>query len=278
MMDIRKDYTAAYIDGEITDEIIRNEVKNRIESDKDFAIDYKVQLLVKSLITERISHRTAPNKVRAKILKSIGSDTKVINPSRSLFSNIFENPAFSFATALVVVFAVALIIMNRGGLIEKREFALGQLGEKNMFVQAQNNFNSILQGKLTPQLTTSESQEITRFFQEKGVKYATIVPDISDWNILGAVVSEDSGEKFAHHVYVGENGELAYLFQVDESYLYSHKIITLTDDLIRYLDEGNCYTTTKEGAVTLLKKMGNNICAVVSNGNPETVEKTFCSL
>jgi len=278
MMEIRKDYTAAFIDDEISDEVIRQEVKQRIETDDNFAIDYKVQLLIKSLIKEKISHRSAPAKVRAKILKSIGSETKVTKPSGTFFANIFEKPAFSFATALVVVFAIALIIMNREGLVENKNFALEQLGEKNMFIQAQNNFNSILAGKLTPQLTTSESLEISRFFQEKGVKYATIVPDLSDWNILGAVVSEDSGEKFAHHVYVGENGELAYLFQVDESYLYSHQIISLTDDLIKYLDEGNCYTTIKEGSVTLFKKMGSNICAVVSNGNPETVEKTFCSL
>ena len=278
MMEMRKDYTAAFLDGEISDEIIRTEVQQRIKTDNDFAIDYKVQLLVKNLIKEKISYRHAPEKVRAKILKSIGSETKESKTSLSFFSNIFEKPAFSFATALIVVFAIALIIMNRGGFIEKKDFAIEQLGDKNMFVQAQNNFNSILAGKLTPQLTTSESKKIQNFFLEEGVKYATFVPDITDWNILGAVVSEDSGEKFAHHVYVGKNGELAYIFQVDESYLYSHKIITLSDDLIKYLDDGNCYTTVKEGSVTLFKKLGANICAVVSNGNLSTVEKSFCSL
>ena len=278
MMEMRKDYTAAFVDEEIQDELLRQDVKHRIDSDKDFAIDYKVQLLVKNLIREKVSHRHAPAKVRLKILKSIGAETKTEKSAGSFFTNIFEKPAFSFATVLVVVFAIALIIINRGGFIEKKDYALEQLGERNMFVQAQNNFNSILQGKLTPQLASSESKEILKFFHEKGVKYSTIVPDLSDWSIVGAVVSEDSGEKFAHHVYANKTGELAYLFQVDESYLYSHKIITLSDDLIQYLDDGNCYTTVKEGSVTLFKKLGANICAVVSNGNPSTVEKSFCSL
>lgn len=278
MMEIKKDYIAAFVDGELSDETIKFEVEQKIQSDNNFAVDYKVQLLVKNLIKENLVYHSTPEKVRSKILKSIGSKTKATKPSSSIFTNILERPAFSFASALVIVFAIALIIFNRSGVVENKNFALEQLGEKNMFVQAQNNFNSILNGKLAPQITTSESKEILRFFQEKGVKYSTIVPDLSDWNILGAVVSEDNGEKFAHHVYVGKNGELAYLFQVDESYLYSHQIITLSEDLIHYLDEGNCYTAIKNGSVTLFKKMGSNICAVVSNGNPNNVEKTFCSL
>jgi hypothetical protein len=147
-----------------------------------------------------------------------------------------------------------------------------------MFVQAKNNFNSITEGKLVPQLTSQNADEIKNFFNEQGVKYSTLVPNIADWNLLGAVVSEDHGEKFAHHVYVGKKGELAYLFQVDESYLYDHEIISLSEDLIKYLDEGNCYSYNSEGSVTLFTKMDNNICAIVSNGSPKEIENLFCSL
>ena len=147
-----------------------------------------------------------------------------------------------------------------------------------MFVQAKNNFNSILEGKLTPQLTSTSPEEIKSFFDKSGVKYSTMVPRIAEWSLLGAVVSEDKNEKFAHHVHVGKKGELAYLFQVDESYLYSHDIISLSDDLIKYLDEGNCYSSISKGSVTLFTKLNNNICAIVSNGNPKEIESTFCSL
>jgi len=147
-----------------------------------------------------------------------------------------------------------------------------------MFIQAKNNFNSILSGKLAPQLTSANSEEIKNFFSTKGVKYSASVPNLKDWKLLGAVVSEDKGEKFAHHVYVGKNGELAYLFQVDESYISTHAIVTLSDDLVKYLDAGNCYTSEADGSVTLFTKLDNNICAIVSNGNPREIEKSFCSL
>ena len=278
MMEMNKDIISAYIDGEVKDQLLEKEILSRINSDKDFAIEYRVHSFVKTLIKEKVAFKQTPIKVRAKILKSIGSTTKVQSEKGSFFSDFFEKPSFSFATAFVVILAIALIIINRPGFVEKKDFAIEQLGSKNMFVQATNNFNSIAEGKLLPQLTSQNANEIKNFFSDNGVKYSTLVPTVAEWNLLGAVVSEDQGEKFAHHVYVSEDGKLAYLFQVDESYLYDHEIISLSDDLIKYLDEGNCYSYESEGSVTLFTKMDNNICAVVSNGNPKEIENLFCSL
>ena len=278
MMEMTKDMITAFVDGEITDANLKQAIYSRIESDKDFAIEYKVQSLIKNLVKEKVVFQKTPTRVKAKILKSIGSQTNVQSEHKSFFSELFEKPAFSFATAFVVVLAIALILINRPADIENKNFAIEQLGNDNMFVQAQNNFNSIVQGKLAPQLASKSADEIKNFFSASGVKYSTSVPNILDWNLLGAVVSEDKGEKFAHHVYVDKEGKLAYLFQVDESYLYSHEIISLSDDLIKYLDDGNCYTSVTDNSVTLFTKVDNNICAVVSNANPKQVEELFCSL
>ncbi len=278
MMDMKKDMVTALVDGEITDTIYKQEIFNRIESDKDFAIEYKIQLLIKNLVKEKVVFQKTPEKVRVKILRSIGSDIKNISVKKSFLSDLFEKPSFSFATAFVVILAVVLIILNRPGTVEMKDFAIEQMGNDNMFVQAKNNFNSILEGKLAPQLTSTSPEEIKKYFANSGVKYSTMVPSIAKWSLLGAVVSEDKNEKFAHHVYVGKKGELVYLFQVDESYLYSHDIISLSDDLIKYLDEGNCYSSISKGSVILFTKLNHNICAIVSNGNPKEIESTFCSL
>ncbi len=277
MMEVNIDMITALVDEELNDPVQKQELFSKIETDQDFAIDYKMQTLVKSLVREKVAFQKTPERVRAKILKSIGSNTKVESTKRSFLSEFFEKPAFSFATAFVVILAITLILINRP-VVEEKDFAIEQLGSNNMFVQAKNNFNSIVEGKLAPQLTTNNSEEIKKFFSSNGVKYSTLVPNISDWNLVGAVVSEDKGEKFAHHVYASEDGKLAYVFQVEESYLNSHDIISLSDDLIKYLDEGNCYASVSNGSVTLFTKVDQNICAIVSNGNPKEIEKTFCSL
>ena len=142
MMEMNKDIISAYIDGEVKDELLEKEILSRINTDTDFAIEYRVHSLVKTLVKEKVAFKQTPVKVRAKILKSIGSTTKVQSEKGSFFSDLFEKPSFSFATAFVVILAIALIIINRPGLVEKKDFAIEQLGSKNMFVQATNNFNS----------------------------------------------------------------------------------------------------------------------------------------
>jgi hypothetical protein len=278
MIELRKDMVTALVDGEITDATLKQEILSKIESDKDFAIEYKVQSLIKNIVKDKVEWQKTPDKVKAKVLRSIGSQTKVAGTNKTFLSDFFEKPAFSFATAFVVILAIVLIILNRTEIIEKKNFAIEQSGSDNMFIQAKNNFNSILSGKLTPQLTSASSEEIKNFFNSNGVKYSASVPNLKDWKLLGAVVSEDKGEKFAHHVYVGKNGELAYLFQVDETFIQTNKIVSLSEDLVKYLDAGNCYSSESEGSVTLFTKLGNNICAIVSNGNQKEIENTFCSL
>ncbi len=128
MINISKDMIAALVDGEITDIILKQEIYAKIESDKDFAIEFKVQSILKSLVKEKITFQKTPDKVRAKILKSIGSNTKAIQTKTSLISNIFEKPLFSFATAFVVLLSIILIILNRPGIVEKEILQLNNLG------------------------------------------------------------------------------------------------------------------------------------------------------
>ncbi|MDP2363325.1 MAG: hypothetical protein Q8M94_06100 [Ignavibacteria bacterium] len=277
MTEIRKDMITALVDGEVTDEIQRQVILSQIESDKDFAIEYKVQSLIKNLVKDKVVFQKTPDKVRTKILNSISSDTRVVSEKKSFLPNLFEKPSFSFATAFVVVLAVALIILNRPGLVEKMDLAIEQIGDNNMFVQAKNNFKGFLDGRMVPKFTSADPERIQAYFKNNGVQYSTLVPILANWNILGAVVSEDKGEKFAHLIYVGKKGELTYLFQVDESYLQSREIIFLTDDLIKYLDEGNCYSSISNSSVTIFTKIDNNICAIISNGNPKELENIFCS-
>lgn len=276
MTEIKKDYTAAFVDEEIKNDLIK-EVKQKIETENDFSIDYKVQLLVKNLIKENVIKYEAPDKVRKRILKRTNSGLNVYKTDNQPRTYLFEKPAFVFATAIVIVFAIALILMNRVGFVEEKDFDIEQTGENNLFVQAQNNFNMIIQGKLDLQIKTSDTKEVLKFFQDKVINYSTIIPDIPQMILSGAFISEENGERFAHLVYAGKNNELAYLYQVDESYLYDSQIITLTNDFIKYLDEMNCYSKVTESHVTLLTKIESNICAIVSNGNSDTIENYFCS-
>lgn len=276
---MNKELITAFIDNEITDASLKDEIKHLIDTNEEFRYEYQVQLLVKRISKEKYKRASAPEHLRIKILNQIAPEKTKVSAQKetSFWAGLFSKPAFSFATAIIIVISIILILFNRTPQ-QPPVISEDKLTPENMFYQAENNFEAIIQGKLTPQLIANNPEQIKKFFESSGVKYSTIIPTFSEWSLLGAVVSEDKGEKFAHHVYVGKKGEIVYVFQVDESYLKSHEIISLDESLLQYLEQGNCYVKSEKNKVLLFKKIDHNICAIVSNAPIQEVQKNFCNI
>ena len=268
----------ALVDGEIDDTVKSKELKELIDADEEIRFEYQIQSLMKKLVREKVEFQKAPEKLHKKIEKKIKPKSLRESGLSSIFPRIFGKPAFAFGVSFVIILALILLIFNRTPQLEYKDFAIEQNGSDNMFVQAKNNFRNILEGKLKPQIVTSNPEEIKNFFNKEGVHYKTIVPQYSNWQLLGAVVSEDDGEKFAHHVYTGNDGKLVYLFQVNEKYINNFHILNLTDDLLNYLDQGNCYLSKSENSTILMTKAKDNIIAVVSNIPPNALKQQFCGI
>jgi predicted DNA binding CopG/RHH family protein len=271
-------YIAALVDGEIKDSTEENKLRAQIENNPELQFEYYVQRSIKTLVSERLKLNPAPAKVRKKLERKISPEYK----SRFVFNFLPEifisRPLIVWGSSIVLVLAVILIILNRTPQSEYKNFVLEQSGSDNMFIQARQNFEKILTGKLTPQIASDNPEKIKKFFTEQGVSYPTYIPEINGWKLIGAVVSEDHGKKFAHHVYSTENGKLVYLFQVDEEDIKKYNYLTLTKDLISYLDSGNCYESTENGRVTLMTKLNKNILAVVSNSSKDEIENNLCQI
>lgn len=280
---MNKELITAYIDNEIRETSLKDEIKHLIDVDPEYRFEYQIQSLVKKAAREKYKRQQAPEHLRRRILNQIASEINVKTPIKSsekevsFWAGLFSKPAFSFATAIIIIISVVLILFNRTPQ-QPPVISEDQLTPDNMFYQAENNFEAIIQGKLAPQIIADNPETIQKYFQTSGVKYSTLIPTFKEWKLLGAVVSEDKGEKFAHHVYAGEKGEIVYVFQVDESYLKSHEIISLNENLIEYLDQGNCYIKTENQKVLLFKKIDHNICAIVSNAPLQEVQNNFCNI
>lgn len=277
--DMNKELITAFIDNEMRDDSLKEEIRHLIDTDKEYWFEYQVQLLVKRIAKEKYKKSSAPGHLKIRILNQIALDQKIYEPHKetSIWAGLFSKPAFSFATAILIVVSIVLILFNRTPQ-QPPEISEEQLTPDNMFYQAENNFEAIVQGKLSPQLLTGDPEKIKSFFESSGVKYSALVPTFAEWSLIGAVVSEDKGEKFAHHVYAGKKGEIVYVFQVDESYLKSREIISLNDNLLQYLEQGNCFVKTEKDKVLLFKKINHNICAVVSNAPVQEVQNNFCNI
>jgi hypothetical protein len=266
------------IDGEITDASQEAVIKLQIESNPELKREYEILRFTKSLVQQKCTFHSTPEKLKQKIVKKIKPvESTLPNPLR-YFQDIFSKPAYAISGALALILVAVILVISQSSKKEIPNLADEQYGNENMFVQASSNFNSILTGKLAPQIVTDDAESIKQFFSANGVKYSTKIPACENWKILGAVVSEAGGEKFAHHVYSNKEGKLIYLFQVDEACLNKAEKIKLSKKMMEYLDEGNCFISTKDNFTTLMRKMDHNVCAIVSNAPRTEIENLFCSL
>lgn len=266
----------ALVDGEIDDPKLKSELESLIASDLQAAMEFEVQTLIKNLVRNKIAFVKAPDKLLRRVEKKLLREVE--SPSGKILPPLFTRPFISYATAAVIVLAIVLIIFNRPPLTDVYNFASEQQGSNNMFIQAQNNFQAIISGQLKPQLVSDNPEVIRNYFEESGVEYSTIIPVFDRLNLLGAVVSDEGGEKFAHHVYTTAEGKLIYLYQVDEQTILEGNKITLTKDFVKYLDEGSCYTASQNKSNILIVKVMDNICAVVSDLTQSELKESFCNL
>jgi len=266
----------ALVDRELPADV-ENDLLIKIKSNADLLYDYKVQLLIKKIV-KGCEFKKTPAALKQKIINQIQTESEKANLNFDFISGIFRRPIYAFGSALVVIIALALLLFNPTPQVSSYNLGFEQRGQDNMFVQARGNFQNLLNGKLTPRITTTDAKEIKTFFETEGVKYKTIIPELENYSLVGGVVSDEQGEKLAHHVYADNQGHLIYLFQVDESFLAKNAVLKISDALHSYLDDGNCFTFSDSGVSTLMTKKGNNIFAIVSNVTKKKLESQFCNI
>lgn len=273
---MNNDLITAYVDNEISDETLLNQINEQLKYDNSLKFDYNVQSFCKKIVTKKVKKIRAPEHLKSRIISEILPKEIIPKKKSNFLLDVFYRPTFSFATAIIIVIAIILIVINRYNIKSVPEIDVTSLKPDNMFLQAVNNYSSILNGQLTPQFLSDNSKEICNYFSKNGVNYSTIVPEFKEWKLLGAVISEDKGTKLAHHVYVGSNNQIIYVFQVDETYI--NRLIELDPELVSYLDSGNCYWKVYNGNLVLFSKIEQNICAVIANDDFSYVKNNFCNL
>jgi len=266
----------ALVDRELPADV-ESDLLIKIKSNADLLYDYKVQLLIKKIVKGCVFRKT-PAALKHQIINQIQTEREKKNSNFDFIYGIFRRPIYAFGSALAVITAIILLLFNPIQQNSGYNFGLEQRGQDNMFVQARGNFQSLLNGKLAPQITTTDAEEIKTFFETEGVKYKIIIPEIENYSLVGGVVSDEQGEKLAHHVYADNQGHLIYLFQVDESFLAKNAVLKISDALHSYLDDGNCFTFSDRGVSTLMTKKENNILAIVSNVTKKKLETKFCNI
>ncbi|MGE5401397.1 MAG: hypothetical protein ACM3S2_13425 [Ignavibacteriales bacterium] len=269
----RYEQITALVDNEIADIKEQDYLRALIEKDEALKAEYLLQSGLKSLIQTRLKISETPQYLKDRIIHQITDEIplrkKTVTPP---IRRWYLRPAFAFASvAVILLLAVLFLVQGNDG----KQIALQQSGLDNMFIQAKNNFQRIKNGELPVQIFSSSTGVVKDFFRQKGVKFQPIVPRFDDWELVGGAVSDDKGEILPHNVYKGKDGKLVYLYQANEECLKREKVLSLSRDLLKMMDEGKYYKYVEGDRSILMWKYKGNICVVVSDDKLNKLEDNF---
>ncbi len=263
----------ALVDGELKDKDKKEKINSLVNESKELNVEYKIQSIIKNTVRSKIKVTETPAYLKENVLKQIINEIPQKQPETKKESSkifgYFIKPAFALAS---VIFVFALVyVLSKGG-DNFQEIAAQQQGANNMYVQALSNFQSIVEGRIQPQITSNDPEEIQNFFKQQGVKYNTYVPNFDNWNLIGGVVSKDKEEILAHHVYKDSEGKLLYFYQADIGCFEKHGTLNLSEDLLKMFEKGKPYKNNLNGKNILMWKYDGKILTAVSNGSLASIE------
>lgn len=266
------DKISALIDNQLYKSESRSEIETQINSDPQLRFEYEIQLTVKNTIKSKCHRTMCPAALRAKILEGIQSQREVREPVRQdkpSFFSFMRKPVFAFPSAIAAVLVVYILVSSA---------LTGNPDLPAFDAMAQNNFKSILEGNLKPQMLSSSPAVLADFFREKGVDYEVHLPDNGKWDLVGGVVSKDGGRNLAHFVMKSKTGGLIYVFEISKKYLTDDKVLRLDSGKLAVLNTGNCYTKYADDYCLMVTKTNDNYIAIATNCDPTEIKSYFCSI
>lgn len=264
----------ALVDNEIETKEKAKELKLLIESSEEFNFEYQIQNYIKSMIKTRVQKVETPEHLKKQILNDIFKESQpAAEKQKKTWFKWVLKPAFAFSIFISVFFLVLLFSRNS----TSENIAREQNGETNMFSQALQNFQSIVKGNLSAQLQSNSIEELKSYFKNNGVNYEANVPLAKNWHLAGASISEIKGKKLAHNIYRNSSGKLAYLYQANEDLLTNQKILNLSPDLLKLVNDGKSFRYNDNDKSVMVWKCKKNICILVSNDRLDKLEQFAAS-
>ena len=278
-----EEYLAAMADGEYIDPKVKQELESRLESDPELSAALHIQTAMKNMLHHKHEalHIQAPMDLRASIMQGISLE-QTSAPRHEKGASLMESfwnaldpivsvlsPKFAIPAVFSICVAGYMYISNgveseSVGTPNPSMVKVVHAGANNICSQAYASFHEYEKGALNLQYNSSNQEELSMFFAQNGVKYPVHYPKI-DAELIGGVVSQEKGTKFAHFIYkVGEH--IIYAYEVPQG-LVDNQTLSVHPRAMEIVNTADWYWEQENGAsnTMVLWKLGPNLCVMVSD-------------
>lgn len=226
--------------------------------------EFEAEGATKLAIRTRAHRVRTPSHVALQIAEQLGREQsgEHVPWLTEFFGRPLVKPAFGFALAFV-----AVLLLLRGSTSNSPVTQAG-FGSNDVILQSLMNYRAVVDGKIKPQLASSEPAKLAGFFSDI-TDYSVHLPKMRDCRLVGGVQSEFAGTKLAHIMYKHDT-EMVYIYQACWSTVMKGEKLCLPkeakDELIR---TGWFSATQPDGRTVVLWAKGRTLCAAVARMSKE---------
>ncbi len=278
-----EEYLAAMADGEYIDPKVKQELESRLESNPELSAALHIQTAMKSMLHDKQEalNIQAPADLRASIMSGIRAQQQqmprqakgasflesfwnALDPIVSVLNPKYAIPAFSVIMMAGYVYLSDNTQTGNASVPTASMLQVVHTGENNICTQAYSTFHAYADGTLQLQKLSSSQEELSRFFAKNGVQYPVHYPKI-DAELIGGVVSQEKGTKFAHFIYkVGDH--IIYAYEVPEG-MVDNQTLSVNPRAMEIVNKADWYWEKENGTsnTMVLWKVGPNLCVMVTD-------------
>lgn len=293
----------SYIDKQITDPETLRKVEDMLKNDELLARKYKSELLTKTLLSKRLPLVEVPQKTFLNVTGAIDGLIKTAENRQAVREHVKEHTFFNhlkdtlaapirigslpvprYAAAVVVLMLVVtagVYVNNQMGSSRQSNAHLMSGTEKNIVKQAINNFHKILSGEIKTNSVPQNAIEMNSYISEQA-QFPVYIPVINDYKLTGVLCNEYNGQKLAHLVYKGTNGngeEMIYIYQT-QSRCIKRGDLEMPDEVKNIINGNKCFMCDEvdpQNYTLTVWNRDNIVCASVTTLNKQKMNTTFAS-
>jgi hypothetical protein len=265
---------------------------------------YEIELATKQLLRTMLPPLKTPWKVRADIIEKIRIEAGTEAARRPSFFQSLWKPAFAFGGALAVVFLTLAYFFNSEKppqqLADTKSVSPSAQESKTdkipvavatepnptekpkpkprkkslppILNESMTDFDLFLQGKKKPEKFTSHRKELEQYLAAR-VNFPVRLPEMSDCELIGGVVSQFQNEQIAQVMY-SHRGHNVALFQTTFNSFDDLNLSFLPESAQTILKKGNWYIDDSDSNCCITMWIDKTVLYyAVSNADKKEIHK-----
>lgn len=264
------EYISPFIDGEL-DGAIESSFRQHLEACPRCRNEAELERITKNLVGHRLPRLYAPDKLVASIHQKLAGDTAVSFSVKGLTTSLLQQltwrTVFAIGAAAVIIFLLTLIPFRT-----HRSHA--QPEDSSIINQTYNNFDGILDGKMTGEVS-SEDPAVVRTFLSSRVNFPLTVPSPKNCKLISGGHSHYKCANLVHLLYQNDKG-LIYLYQTSLRAINDERVLGIPAEVTRELRQTGWHVESHRPDCCLIMWIADStICCAIGDMDKNQLLASF---